>query len=85
MKDGGAVFPYGVPGEYYHKGISLWDYHAAQAVNGLAKYVRPGSKNDAETVAYTAGLIADALIAEKEKREAAAAEKKKQEACCGEN
>jgi hypothetical protein len=60
-KNGGPAFPYTSPdGMWGNKGMTLRDWFAGQAIAGAAKY-------DPATTAQNAYVIADAMLAEREK------------------
>ena len=68
QNNGGPAFPYceqdGQGGYEQHKGMSLRDYFAAQALAGL---LASGEDSiDAETNAHDAYIIADAMLAARE-------------------
>ena len=69
MSDGGSAFPYGIPGEFFHKGLLLRDYFAGQATVGYITAHPNTHLDDLDVAAYVADLsygIADALIARRE-------------------
>jgi len=71
--DGGAAFPSETLGDNgYNKGMTLWDLFAAHALSGLCANT---NLIYSDTIGYAhevyakhAGLMADAMIAEREKR-----------------
>ena len=70
--DGGQAFPYQYTypsgDEEYHEGMSLRDYFAGQAMMALLVNPKWDDRANCERgVAQIAGVIADAMLAEREK------------------
>ena len=66
MKGGGQAFPVqDMRGDEH--GMTLRDWFAGRAISGQAESVRFGNKSDAKMAAITAYIIADAMLAEREK------------------
>ena len=64
--DGGAAFP--VPGlGMAHRGMSLRDWFAGQALMSLRETIN-NSFESADTISAAAYCIADAMLAEREKK-----------------
>ncbi len=63
--DGGRAFPsHGSMGEVAQEGMSLRDYFAAKAMQGLMARV---GAHDADRIAHDAYIVADAMLAERDK------------------
>jgi len=67
IKDGGPAFPQHIDGVHYAEaGMSLRDYFAAKAMNGICA-ASPGSEWTDARIAQGAYELADAMLAEREK------------------
>jgi hypothetical protein len=64
IKDGGPAFP--VPMEDRHCGMTLRDYFAAKAMQGLVAGSGPEAEYQEAVVASSAYTMADAMIAARE-------------------
>lgn len=76
-RDGGPAFPTNVQGANHlsaeDKGMSLRDYFAGQALSGLLSgympYQQSPTGNDNQSYIETAYVLADAMLAERAKRQ----------------